>query len=163
MAAPSADAQVDKAAARWLMAYLIAATVVSGFAFVTLWAAQPQTNTPPVPVCTGAVPKLTNMYPDRVAAGTAIDILAIGCNFPPIAGTTLTINGAPHALQSGDTGKMRISLTSADVATAGTLTLVFTNAGAAFATGKFEVVQPAANGGCPPAGCFVGCMVLGWG
>jgi hypothetical protein len=145
------------------MAYLIAATVVSGFAFVTLWAAQPQTNTPPVPVCTGAVPKLTNMYPDRVAAGTAIDILAIGCNFPPIAGTTLTINGAPHALQSGDTGKMRISLTSADVATAGTLTLVFTNAGAAFATGKFEVVQPAANGGCPPAGCFVGCMVLGWG
>jgi hypothetical protein len=163
MADADTDLPVNKSSVRWLLLYLIAATVVSGFAFVTLWSAQPQTNTPPVPVCTGAVPKLTNMFPDRVAVGTAIDILAIGCNFPPIAGTTLTINGNPHALQSGDTGKMRISLSSADVATAGTLTLAFTSGGTAFATGKFEVVQPAMNGGCPLTGCLVGCTVLWWG
>ena len=162
MADVNPDPPVNKAAARWLMTYLIAATFVSGIAFVTLWAAQPQTSTPPVPVCTGVPgPKLTNMFPDRAAAGTAIDVLAIGCNFPP--GATLTIDGANHAVQFVNGGKIQISLTSADVATARTLALVFSNAGTAFATGKFEVVQPVTNGGCPPTGCLVGCTLLGWG
>jgi hypothetical protein len=156
----STDSPVDKRTAGFLAAYLIFTAVLTGYVFVSLWSAQPAGQAP-APSCGGiAGPRLTNLYPNQVNVAAPVDVIAIGCNLPN--GSVATINGTAHPATFIDSGHIRIPLTSADVAGAGALTLVLSNAGANYATGAITV-GAASAAPCPSAACFAQWSFLGFG
>jgi hypothetical protein len=123
-----------------LATYLITASVLTGYAFVGLWSAQPQlrSGTAPAPACAAdPKPKLTNVYPDRVNAGAA-DVLAIGCNFPSTS--TVKLNGTAHQALFVDTSHIRVALTAADTAAPGAIVITLSDKNSDYGSGAFNVV-----------------------
>ncbi len=144
------DTPLEKGSVFFLATYLIVSAALYGYAFVSLWSSEAAEQAP-APSCAGiAGPRLTNLYPNQVSVGVPVDVIAIGCNLPN--GSVATINGTAHPAAFVDSGHIRIPLTAAEVAAAGTLKLALSNAGAIYGTGTIGVVSPAVST-CPSASC----------
>jgi hypothetical protein len=134
----STDKAVTQKAVFWLAAYLIVAALAAGHAFVALWSARAQSTGQLPPAACGDVagPKVTNVYPERVAPG-ATDVTVLGCNFPATA--TVKYNGSAHQAMWINANTIRIGLTAQDTASAGTVILTIGSGAADIGTGVLTV------------------------
>jgi hypothetical protein len=142
------DGPMKDNSARFLAGYLIFATVVSGYLVFALWSAAPQTPAaqPPSPTCAaGARPSLTHVQPARVNAGSAAELWLGGCGFT--ADTAVKLNGAPHKAVVVDAKLIRVDLTIADVAAAGTVVVGVFKGEAEVGSGSFTAGPPAVKWG----------------
>jgi hypothetical protein len=127
IAQTATQTEMDSKSAWALTAYLLVATVLSCCLVYSLWSAksraEPDQAPPPPKECTNTA--LSNLYPDKITIGSTVsDFLIIGCGFT--SATTVKFNGAPHAALFADGNHIRVPLTSADVASAGTLVITLT-------------------------------------
>ena len=140
----STEIPMGKASVRFLAGYLLFATTLTGYTIFSLWSAQPRvaTGQVPAPDCSGALkPILSGLYPEWVNVGSTSDVLLLGCHFA--ATTQVKFNGTQHAALFVDSSHIRVTLTGADVAAAGTLVVTLSNGGSDFGSGILKVVPPA--------------------
>jgi len=139
--------EMDSKSAWALTAYLLVATVLSCCLVYSLWSAQSKAEPDQVPQppkeCTNTV--LSNLHPDKITIGSTVsDFLIIGCGFTSAA--KVKFNGAPHAALFADGSHIRVPLTSADVASAGTLVVTLTkeeqNEEKEIGSGVLTIVSP---------------------
>ena len=104
------------------------------------------------------VPTVTTLSPASALAGAAAQTVTVtGVNF--LAASTATVNGAARATTYSSATQIGVALTAADLATAGTLSLVVTNPapGGGSATLAFSVTNPIPTlTGASPAGLNAG-------
>jgi hypothetical protein len=136
-----------------LALYLIVATLISGFALYSLWSTQPRVVSPSAnsakvdarctPSDTQAKPKaLTNLFPDAVPVASASEVRLVGCGMG--AQTQVKFNGQKHAALFDGSGLIRLSLTSADTASAGQYSIAISDGDTepAWGTGILTVDTP---------------------
>lgn len=141
---PPTQTPMDPKQITGITVYLLASTILTVYAVFTLWSAQSKlanTGPAPVPICGGiGAPRLTNLYPIKVAVNSAVDLTIGGCLFP--ASTTVKLNGAPHQAAVVNANYILLKLTAADVATSGSGIVTLSNAGVDYGTGSFTVLTP---------------------
>jgi hypothetical protein len=133
---------MDAKSTWFLTVYLLVATLLSCWLVYSLWSAQPTAaGQPPVPTCDPkAGAKLSALHPDNVTVGSTVSFLIIGCVFTP--GTQVKFNDTPHEALYVDASHMRAGLTSADVASVGTIKVTLSNDAHEFGRGELHIVSP---------------------
>lgn len=139
----AAPPQMDPKSMWALTVYLLAATVLSCWIVYSLWSAQPEAPSDQVPQPTAdcSQPVLPKLYPTKITLGSTVsDFLIIGCGFD--AKTKVKFNGAPHAALVADGSHIRVPVTSADIASAGTLVVTVTSDEKEIGSGLLTIVSP---------------------
>ena len=135
------ETPMDKQTVGLLATYLLLATILTGYTIFSLWSAQPQaaTGDVPQPSCDKATnPVLTNVYPESLYVGSTGDVLLLGCRFP--ATTQVKFNGTQHAALVVDSSHIRVGLSGADVAAAGTVVVTLSNGASDFGSGVLKIL-----------------------
>lgn len=129
---------------KFLVGYLLITAAVTFYIAYSLWAAEPlvAAREAPVPGCAaGPSPRLTNIYPNRVSLGSPVDVLLIGCGLP--MATVVKFNGTQHQDLFVDASHIRVGLTAADMAAAGTVVVTLSSGGVDFGSGLL-IIAPSA-------------------
>ena len=122
------ETRMGDGSVRFLVGYLLIATVLSLYLVYALWAAQPnvETSKAPEPACgAGASPALTDIYPTRVNVGSTGNIWLLGCGFTNTM--QVKFDATQHAALFVDATHIRVGLTGTDAATPGTVVITLSN------------------------------------
>ena len=145
MADPTNTTQtpMDKWSAGFLAAYLVAVTVLTGYAIASLWSLQsPDAGAPDPPNCAkDATAQLARLHPAKIHAGSTAKLLILGCGFVP-ATTQVKINGAVRSAAVDDASHIRVDLSAAEIAAAGAIVVTVSNGGIDFGSAVLDVVPP---------------------
>ena len=130
-------------APRWFLAgYLLAFSILAVLAIVSLWAPESslQLGKPPAPACDQAAgPKVTSVFPDRLALGSTFsDLQIVGCGFSPA--TQVRFNGTQRAVLYSDSSHLRSEVTGIDVAAVGSIAISVYKDGADIGSGVLVIV-----------------------
>src|SRR5262249_28447311 len=107
----------------------------------SLWSAQPPVvgGTPPLPNCKSDSPaQLAALFPDRLSAGNAIDLLIVGCGFAN--STQVKFNGTQHQALFVDANHIRMGLSAADVSGSGSAVVTLSDGKSDFGTGTLGII-----------------------
>lgn len=127
----------------FLVVYLLLASCLSFYVAYSLWDAKPLTapGSARTPDClTGLTARLTNINPNPVDVGSSPDVLLMGCEFAQ--STVVKFNGTQHQALIVDASHIRVGLSAADVAGAGTVVITLSSGGADFGSGLLTVAPP---------------------
>jgi len=138
----STQTPMGSGSVRFLIFYLIIATVLSFYTVYGLWSAQPKVAADSIqtPDCTPpVVAKLTGINPRLVNVGSSgSDVLIVGCGFLPT--TQVKFNGTLHPSLVVDASHIRVTLTATDVVAAGTTIITLANGAVDFGSGMLTLI-----------------------
>jgi hypothetical protein len=134
---------MSKLSTWFLVTYLLLTVCLSFYMGYSLWDATPLTapGSARTPDCLAeSTTGLTNINPNRVDVGSSADLLLMGCGFPQ--STDVKFNGTHHQALIVDASHIRVGLSAADVASAGTVVVTLSSGGADFGSGLLTVAPP---------------------